>query len=83
MHPMVKGFLYFIDVTDGAGLNEDNQCNLVGSLQGADWHRRAEKCDLFLSRRSGPKRMTPHRTIKKSITESGRRRRLKSISLKR
>ncbi len=28
MNPTVKGFLYVIDITDGAGLNEDNRRNL-------------------------------------------------------
>ena len=28
MQPTVKGFLYVIDITDGAGLNEDNRRNL-------------------------------------------------------
>ncbi|KAH8824124.1 hypothetical protein DL96DRAFT_1616420 [Flagelloscypha sp. PMI_526] len=29
LHPTVKGFLYFIDITDGAGLNKDGQRNLA------------------------------------------------------
>ncbi|KXN87825.1 hypothetical protein AN958_08064 [Leucoagaricus sp. SymC.cos] len=49
LHPTVKGFLYFIDISDEAGLNNDNRMNLqfFANLIGEDPN--VLKCVVFVT----------------------------------
>ncbi|KXN87824.1 hypothetical protein AN958_08063 [Leucoagaricus sp. SymC.cos] len=49
LHPTVKGFLYFIDISDEAGLNNDNEMNLqfFANLIGEDPN--VLKCVVFVA----------------------------------